>query len=236
MVANGCLHALQRIITGGAVYRAEKSLTKKHSAEFVGFDLEIEGVKSELELVEIESQMLLHAMEMTIKTMGPALTEAYPQATLPKPAHVMTFAEAEAVLGISGGESLTSEQERELGQIMEERGFELLAITQVPWKQRPFYHMREGAELTRSFEMIYRGIEITSGAVREHRHPVLMQQLVEKGLTGKGMEFYLESFKLGSPPHGGFGMGLARVVMLFLGLASIKEAGFIHRGPGRLTP
>lgn len=103
-------------------------------------------------------------------------------------------------------------------------------------KQRPFYHMKEGQTLTRSFELLYRGVEITTGAVREHRHEVLMAQMAEKGLTGKGMEFYLESFKLGAPKHGGFGLGLARLTMLFLGLPGIKETTFIHRGPGRITP
>jgi aspartyl-tRNA synthetase len=116
------------------------------------------------------------------------------------------------------------------------QGVELVALTQVPWKQRPFYHMRDGEMLTKSFELLYRGIEITTGAIREHRYDVLMEQLAAKGLTGKGMEFYLDSFKLGAPPHGGFGLGLQRLVMLFLDLPGIKEASFVHRGPGRLVP
>lgn len=87
---------------------------------------------------------------------------------------------------------------------MMEQGHELVALTQGPWQQRPFYHMKEvvgSQQLTRSFELICRGVEIATGAIREHRHETLMAQLAEKGLTGKGMEFYLESFKLGGRLH-----------------------------------
>lgn len=228
-----------KIYEVGPVFRAERSFSSRHATEFQGLDVEMEGVKSEHELIALECEMLRAAMAKTLKAMGPELIEHYPAASVPGPEKVLTFAEAQEILGISGEGSLTAEQERTLGVMMQAEGFELVALTQVPWAQRPFYHMKqvvEGRELTRSFELIYRGVEITTGAIREHRHEVLMAQMAEKGLTGKGMEFYLESFKLGAPPHGGFGMGLARVVMLFLGLPGIKEATFIHRGPGRLTP
>lgn len=183
--------------------------------------------------------MIREAMGKTIHAMGQELASFYPKAIVPGPEKVMTFAHAQEILGLQGDESLSAEEERRLGAIMAEQGHELVAITQVPWKQRPFYHMKEAAGghmLTRSFELLYRGVEITTGAVREHRHGILMEQLAEKGLSGKGMEFYLESFQLGCPPHGGFGLGLARLSMLFLGLPGIKEASFIPRGPGRLTP
>lgn len=234
------LSGLGKVYESAPVFRAEASYSARHSTEFVSFDLELEGVKSEYELIALECEMLRAAMSKTIEAMGPEFAAHYPKATLPGPEKVLTFSEAQAILGISGEESLSGEEERKLGAIMQEQGFELVALTQVPWKQRPFYHMRTqgpaGEELTKSFELLYRGIEITTGAVREHRHAILMEQVAEKGLTGKGIEFFLESFKLGAPPHGGFGLGLARLTMLFLGLASIKEATFVHRGPGRLTP
>ena len=182
--------------------------------------------------------MIHAALAATLESMGSELTAHYPKATLPDPVKILRFREAQALLGVSGEEALSAEEERRLGSLMEQ-GHELVALVQVPWRQRPFYHMKEvvgGEELTRSFELIYRGVEITSGAIREHRHEILMAQLAEKGMTGKGMEFYLDSFKLGAPPHGGFGLGLGRLTMLFLGLPGIKEASFIHRGPGRLTP
>lgn len=234
------LSGLGKVYESAPVFRAEPSFSARHSTEFVSFDLELEGVKSECELVALECEMLRAAMSKTIEAMGPEFASHYPKATPPGPEKVLTFAQAQAILGIAGEESLSGEEERKLGAIMQEQGFELVALTQVPWKQRPFYHMRAqgpaGEELTKSFELLYRGIEITTGAVREHRHAILMEQVAEKGLTGKGIEFFLESFKLGAPPHGGFGLGLARLTMLFLGLGSIKEATFVHRGPGRLVP
>ena len=84
------------------------------------------------------------------------------------------------------------------------------------------------------YDLIWRGVEITSGAQREHRYEILKQQAEEKGL-GEDVRFYLEFFRYGCPPHGGFGLGLDRLTMLFLGL-SIKEAEFLFRGPNRLTP
>ena len=225
-----------KIYESAPVFRAEPSFSSRHATEFVSFDVEIEGVTHEEELIALECAMIRHAMQATLAAMGEELLVHYSKAVVPGLEKVMTFAEAQVRLGISGEESLTAEQERTLGAMLSKEGFELVALTQVPWKQRPFYHHKAGEKLTRSFELLYRGVEITTGAVREHRYDVLMAQMAEKGLTGKGMEFYLDSFKLGAPKHGGFGLGLARLTMLFLALPGIKETTFIHRGPGRITP
>lgn len=230
------LAGMGKVYESAPVFRAEPSFSSRHATEFVSFDVELEGVTHEEELIALECAMIRHAMHATLTAMGPELTGHYPQAVVPGPEKVLTFAQAQAMLGLEGEESLTAEQERTLGAMMAKEGFELVALTQVPWKQRPFYHHKEGESLTRSFELLYRGVEITTGAVREHRYEVLMAQMAEKGLTGKGMEFYLESFKLGAPKHGGFGLGLARLTMLFLGLPGIKETTFIHRGPSRISP
>lgn len=230
------LAGLGKVYESAPVFRAEPSFSSRHATEFVSFDVELEGVTHEEELIALECAMIRHAMRATLAAMGPELVEHYPAAVVPGPEKVLTFAQAQALLGVEGEESLTAEQERTLGAMMVKEGFELVALTQVPWKQRPFYHHKEGKSLTRSFELLYRGVEITTGAVREHRYEVLMAQMKEKGLIGKGMEFYLESFKLGAPKHGGFGLGLARLTMLFLGLPGIKETTFIHRGPSRISP
>ena len=227
---------LGKIYEVGPVFRAEPSFSSRHATEFISFDVELEGVKSEYEIIELECAMISEALQKVIATMGPELERHYPMASMPSQCVAFEFAEAQALLGVSGDKSLSAEEERRLGVMMQERGHDLVALTRVPWKQRPFYHMREGETLTRSFELLYRGVEITTGAVREHRHEILMQQLAEKELTGKGLEFYLDSFKLGAPPHGGFGLGLVRLTALFLGMPGIKEASFVHRGPGRLTP
>jgi aspartyl-tRNA synthetase len=110
---------------------------------------------------------------------------------------------------------------------------EFLFVTGFDASKRAFYHMRNGGE-PQGYDLIWRGVEITTGAQREHRYDVLKAQATEKGLE-KDVEFYLEFFKYGCPPHGGFGLGVDRLTMLLTGL-HIKEAMFIFRGPQRLTP
>ena len=111
---------------------------------------------------------------------------------------------------------------------------EFLFVTDYDAEKRAFYHMRDENGVPQGYDLIWRGVEITTGAQREHRYDVLKKQAQEKGLD-KDVEFYLEFFAYGCPPHGGFGIGVDRLTMLLLGLP-IKEAMFIFRGPTRLTP
>lgn len=90
--------------------------------------------------------------------------------------------------------------------------------------------------LTLSFDLLWKGLEITTGAQREHRHDVLLRQVAEKGMSPEPLRDYLNAFTYGCPPHGGLGMGLGRVLMVLLGLDSLREATFLFRGPNRLTP
>ena len=113
-------------------------------------------------------------------------------------------------------------------------GHEFLFITDYSAEKRAFYHMRKDG-IPQGYDLIWKGVEITTGAQREHRYEILKAQAEEKGLK-KDVEFYLEFFKYGCPPHGGFGIGLDRITMLLLDLPSIKEAMFIFRGPNRLMP
>lgn len=101
-------------------------------------------------------------------------------------------------------------------------------------QKRAFYHMRDENGVPQGYDLIWRGVEITTGAQREHRYEVLKAQAQEKGLE-EDVRFYLEFFKYGCPPHGGFGLGIDRLTMLLLGL-TIKEAMFLFRSPVRLTP
>ena len=111
---------------------------------------------------------------------------------------------------------------------------EFLFITDYSAEKRAFYHMRDENGVPQGYDLIWRGVEITTGAQREHRYDVLKAQAQEKGLD-EDVKFYLEFFKYGCPSHGGFGLGIDRLTMLLLGL-TIKEAMFIFRGPNRLTP
>ena len=113
-------------------------------------------------------------------------------------------------------------------------GHEFLFITDYSAEKRAFYHMRDENGVPQGYDLIWRGVEITTGAQREHRYEVLKKQAEEKGLADD-VKFYLEFFQYGCPPHGGFGLGIDRLTMLLCGL-SIKDAEFLFRGPNRLTP
>ena len=134
---------------------------------------------------------------------------------------------------------LDPEGERRLSEyVREELGHEFVFVTDYATGIRPFYHMRhEGdASLTNSYDLVFNGVEISTGAQREHRVDVLIEQAKEKGLEPEELDFYLDFFRYGVPPHGGFGMGLSRVIMLLLHQSSIREVTYLFRGPNRLTP
>jgi aspartyl/asparaginyl-tRNA synthetase len=109
-------------------------------------------------------------------------------------------------------------------------------ITKFPYEARPFYHMLDSDGLTNSFDLIFKGIELTTGAQREHRHDILIKQIKGKGIDPNALQFYTDFFKYGCPPHGGFGMGAARFMMQLLEIDNIREATFVYRGPTRLNP
>jgi aspartyl-tRNA synthetase len=152
----------------------------------------------------------------------------------------ITMAEAHSVAGGAGPRGdLDPAGERALGSYARERyGHEFVFVTQYPANVRPFYHMRPAGspDLTCSFDLLWKGLEITTGAQREHRYDVLARQAAEQGLSAEPMRDYLNCFRYGCPPHGGLGLGLGRLLMMLLGLDSIREATFLFRGPNRLTP
>jgi aspartyl-tRNA synthetase len=131
------------------------------------------------------------------------------------------------------------EGERQIAAYVKEQfGHDFVFLTDYASSIRPFYHMRHADDpgLTNSYDLIYKGVEISTGAQREHRVDVLEVQARDKGLDPEELGFYLDFFRYGAPPHGGFGMGLSRVLMLLLNLQSVRESTYLFRGPTRLTP
>ncbi len=118
---------------------------------------------------------------------------------------------------------------------MEEYNSEFIFITDYSSKKRAFYHMRDKNGIPLGYDLIWRGTEITTGAQREHRYEELKKQAEEFGL-GEDVKFYLEFFKYGCPPHGGFAIGIDRLTMLLLGLSHVRDAMFLFRNPNRLNP
>ena len=130
---------------------------------------------------------------------------------------------------------LTTEGERMCQKLsLEKYGHEFLFVTGYSKECRAFYHMRDEKGVPCGYDLIWKGCEITTGAQREHRYDILKKQAEEKGLA-KDVEFYLDFFKFGCPPHGGFGIGIDRITMLIFNVG-IKEAMYLFRGPDRLNP
>jgi len=236
---------LERIFETGPVFRAEKSYTNKHATEFTGFDLEFSYIDSFEDVMRMEEELLAYAIGKVEEAHGEELRELYgmeitvPTLPFPRMKLADVYSELEARYGYTvPGElkgDLTTEAERMCRQLsMDMFDHEFLFITDYSAAERAFYHMRDERGVPCGYDLIWRGVEITTGAQREHRYEVLKEQAKEKGLD-EDVKFYLEFFKYGCPPHGGFGIGIDRITMLFLGL-SIKEVQFLFRGPNRLTP
>ena len=131
---------------------------------------------------------------------------------------------------------LTTEAERLTYKLAKEKfNSEFLFVTDFPAEKRAFYHMRDKDGILQGYDLIWRGVEITTGAQREHRYEEIVKNAKEKGL-GEDVKFYLDFFKHGCPPHGGFAIGVDRLTMLLLGIPSVKESQFLFRGPNRLNP
>ncbi len=236
---------LERIFETGPVFRAEKSYTNKHATEFTGFDLEFSYINGVEDVMHMEEELVTYMLDRVKQTLGDELKELFgtevvvPTLPFPRMKLADVYAELQNRYGYTVPAELqgdlTTEAEHLTKQLaMDMFGHEFLFITDYSAADRAFYHMRNDEGIPQGYDLIWRGVEITTGAQREHRYEVLKAQAQEKGLEAD-VEFYLQFFKYGCPPHGGFGLGIDRLTMLFLGM-SIKEVQFLFRGPNRLTP
>lgn len=236
---------LERVFEIAPCFRAEKSHTKKHATEFTSFDVEFCYINSFQDVMNLEAEMIAYGLSKTKEKFGERVKEVYgvdivvPALPFPQMKLKDVYAELEARYGFTVPEEekndLTTEAERMCQQLAHDKfNHEFLFVTDYPPEKRAFYHMRKNGIL-QGYDLIWKGIEITSGAQREHRFDELKKNCDEKGL-GADVEFYLQFFKNGMPPHGGFAIGVDRLTMLLLDLPSLKEAQFLFRGPDRLTP
>jgi aspartyl-tRNA synthetase len=238
---------IERVFEVGPVFRAEPSFTSRHSTEFTGVDAEMAWIDDVDDVMAFEERMIAHALAKVADKHGEQIAELYgvkvvvPQTPFPR----VTMAQALEIMRAQGwdpaGEKDDLDPEGERGvaaHFARETGHEFVFVTEFPSTVRPFYHMRPAGrpDLTCSFDLLWKGLEVTTGAQREHRYDVLAAQAADKGMNLGPMDYYVNSFRYGCPPHGGFGMGLNRMLMVLLGLDSIRDATFLFRGPNRLTP
>ncbi|KAA9111487.1 aspartate--tRNA(Asn) ligase [Microbacterium rhizomatis] len=235
-----------KIFEIGDVYRADPSFTSRHATEFTSIDAEISWIDSHEDVATMQEELLAAAISAVKAKHGAEIEELFgvevivPSLPFPR----IPLAEARDIVAARGHVTqrtdgdLEPEGERQVSaHVKETFDHDFVFVTDYPFEIRPFYHMKDAATgLTKSYDLLYKGVEITTGAQREHRIEVLEAQAVEKGLALGGLEHYLDFFRYGVPPHGGFGMGQARLLMLLLGESSIREVTFLFRGPTRLAP
>lgn len=242
---------LGRVFEIGPVFRAENSNTRRHLCEFTGLDLEMGIEEHYNEVLVVSHKMFKHIFEGLEKRWGRELAvirEQYasePVAFTEDPC-VLHWPEAMSLLRGEGGmedvgdyDDLTGAQELKLGELVKAKyGADFFILDKYPSAVRPFYTMPcpEDGMFSNSYDMFLRGQEICSGAQRIHEPELLTRTIEAKGLPVEPLESYINSFRHGVPPHGGAGIGLERVVFLYLGLDNVRKASMFPRDPNRCEP
>ncbi|KAM7485485.1 hypothetical protein LguiA_001494 [Lonicera macranthoides] len=238
-----------RVFEIGPVFRAEDSFTHRHLCEFTGLDVEMEIKEHYSEVMDIVDRLfvsMFDSLNERCQKELEAIGKQYPFMPLKYLRNTLklTFQEGVQMLKEAGVEvdplgDLNTESERTLGQlVLEKYGTEFYMLHRYPLAVRPFYTMPcpDDQSYSNSFDVFIRGEEIISGAQRVHVPEFLETRAQSLGIDVKTISTYIDSFRYGAPPHGGFGVGLERVVMLFCGLNNIRKTSLFPRDPQRITP
>jgi len=235
-----------RVFEIGPAFRADPSFTPRHATEFTSVDMEMSWIESHEDVMAFEERWLQYALTRVKEQLGPRIRETFdvdvvvPDVPFPRipMQDVLRILTARGHIPERKGD-LDPAGERLLGEhVAGELGHQFVFVTDYPAEVRAFYHMRypDAPTITKGFDLLWKGVEVTTGAQREHRYEVLVAQAKEKGLSLEPIQFYLDFFKYGCPPHGGFGFGLSRMMMVLLNQPNIREVTYIYRGPTRLYP
>lgn len=244
----GIAAGFERVFEIGPVFRADPSFTSRHMTEFTSIDMEMAWVDSHEDVMAFEERLLQYMIQQVKDKHGDEIQAHFgvelevPEVPFPR----IPMARAIEILK-EVGYNLPPEKkgdidpggERALGDYVKKNmNHDFFFLTDWPISVRPFYHMRheDNPNLTKSFDLIAKGLEITTGAQREHRYEVLARQATEKGISHQSIQFYLDFFRYGCPPHGGLAIGLSRLLMVLLNIPNIRETVFLFRGPNRLHP
>ncbi|NLA65225.1 MAG: aspartate--tRNA(Asn) ligase [Leucobacter sp.] len=231
----------------GPAFRADPSFTSRHATEFTSIDTELSWVESHEDVMQLHEELMVAGFAAVKERHGEEIQKLFGiEVEVPaRPFPRIPLAEAKEIVKERGYEvpradaDMDPEGERQIAAYVKEKyGHDFVFLPDYAASIRPFYHMlnEDDPSLTKRNDLIYRGTEISTGAQREHRVDVLEAQATAKGMDLAELGFYLDFFRYGVPPHGGFGMGLARVLMLMLQQSSIREVTYLFRGPTRLLP
>lgn len=237
-----------RVFEIGPVFRAENSYTHRHMCEFTGLDFEMAIYEHYFEVLDVIEALFMHMFDgLTTRYAAElaAIAQQYPfEPIVAKPTRI-TFQEGIKMLQENGYpdidplEDLNTELERKLGGLVKDKyGTDFYVLYKFPQKIRPFYTMPYPNEpdYSNSFDVFIRGEEIISGAQRIHDPELLVERANACGVDVESIKAYVDSFRVGAPPHGGCGVGLERVVMLYCGLNNIRKTSMFPRDPKRLEP
>ncbi|MEM0449641.1 MAG: aspartate--tRNA(Asn) ligase [Methanomassiliicoccales archaeon] len=234
---------LDRVYEIGPAFRAEPSDTVRHVSEFISFDGEVAHITSMKDILEVLEGCVQYTIKKIAAEAIEHLTKMDVEVRVPRsPYPVITYSSAIDMLDDEGffvkmGDDLGTEGEKILGKIMADKGYDVYWITEYPEESKPFYIMeKEGTPLSYSFDLDYRGQEIASGGQREHRFDRLLDRMRKKGLDPNDFKFYTDAFAFGMPPHGGWGLGIERLIQKILDLPNIREAILFPRDRNRLKP
>ena len=234
-----------RVFETGPVFRAEKHNTRRHLNEYTSLDFEMGYIRGMEDVMGMETEMLRYVMEILKREYARELELL--NVTVPEIPFIpaLRFDEAKRLVSETYGRrarapfDLEPEEESLIGTYAKETfGSDFVFITHYPSKKRPFYAMDdpEDVRFTLSFDLLYKGMEITTGGQRIHDYRMLTDKMAARGMTDEGMEEYLEAFRCGMPPHGGLGIGLERLTVQLLGEDNVREGCLFPRDMGRLTP
>ena len=233
----------ERVYETAPVYRAEKSHTSRHLSEYLSLDVEFGPIEDESDVMDLQEEVVKGMLRAAVESCPAelALFGAEPPA-IDVPVPRVPLLEARELVRERyghepGGKDLDPEAERLVGRwAREEHGSDLVFVTRFPQAARPFYTYPEEGGLTRGLDLLFRGVEITSGGQRAHRYDVLVEELRKRNMDPADFADYLEVFKHGMPPHGGFAIGAERITALLLGIANVRFARAFPRDAQRLTP
>jgi nondiscriminating aspartyl-tRNA synthetase len=234
----------ERVFEIGAAYRAELHNTWRHLNEYISLDVEMGFIKDENDLMDLEEgfikYLISHLKQFCSKELEMYDICLSDKINIPR----IPLSEVQAILSEKFGKkspagNIDAEGEIILSKYIKETyDSDFVFLTKYPVSKRPMYAMPdcEEPEMTKSFDLIYKGLEITTGGQRIHDYEMLKANIKKFGLIPENFEFYLDSFKYGMPPHGGFAIGLERLTMKILDLSNIREAALLPRDMKRLEP
>lgn len=234
---------MEKIYDIGPAWRAEVSHTTRHLSEHRVIAAELAFIENEYDVMKLEEQMIIHALQKLKKDCAEELKLFNIDFALPKKFPVLEFPDIYNILEKMGhslkeGDDYGPEGERLLGEyVAKKHRSDFFFVNRFPFAVKPFYVMRaDDTRWARSTDLIFKGVEMSSGGQREHRYEKIISQAKEKGMKEENVRWFADCFRYGVPPHGGFALGIERITMMLLNIKNVRECALFPRDPERLTP